>query len=186
MRHPDPTEADTLAVLDAIAALPDIPESAPLPTAGSLLGDAMRGWAKLAASDRLRGLPDLARDRLVELTELEGYIVGLSAGGALVHLDMLSSNVDIDDEGGVTFTGWQFASRGSRFFDAVSYLFDLAGRMPHGALDAFAASHPVLADHPADDVDAVLAGLVGWSFNGDHEQWGRDGLAWLAARRRWS
>ena len=150
-RHPDPASpADTGAVLDAVAALPDAPPGSDLARIeDELAGDAL-GWRRLREDGVGVGadLPGLER--------LAARTTEALHGDSIVHLDLRIDNALIDREGRGRLVDWPSTVVGARWIDAVTYLLDvrhLGGPSEEGLL------HHVLRNVPADDVDVLLAVL---------------------------
>lgn len=188
-RHPlAASDADTAAVLDAVAALPDAPEDADLASVETeLAGDAL-GWMRLR-EDGIAVGADLAG-----LEALAARAPEALAGDSVVHLDLRLDNALIDSAGRGRLIDWPSAVRGARWIDAVTYLLDV--RHLGGSVDA-GLLHPVLRDVPPADVDVLLAVLGAYFL--DHARTpeapglpgirayqraqGETVLAWLLERR---
>jgi hypothetical protein len=188
-RHPDPlSAADTAAVLDAVAALPDAPADSGFAGIEDELAREALGWRRLMEDGvevdaDLDGLASLAA-RLPEALR----------GESVVHLDLRLDNALIDTAGRGRLVDWPSAVTGARWIDAVTYLLDV--RHLGGSAEA-GLRHPVLRDVPADDVDTLLsvlgayfldaarapepAGLPG--IRAYQRAQGATALAWLLERR---
>lgn len=162
-RHPDPADpADTEAVLDAVAALPDpVPSAVPPAEADARaeLAEGAADWHRLleaGGADTVPGGEPAAR-RIAAIAVGAGDAVD---GTGLVHLDLRIDNVLVLPDGSARIVDWPNAVRGSRWFDALTYLLDV--RRYGGRADL--SAHPVTADVPAEHVDAAVAGLAGYFF----------------------
>jgi aminoglycoside phosphotransferase (APT) family kinase protein len=195
-RHPDPSDpADTAAVLDAVAALPDpVPSSVPPAEADARteLAEGADDWHRLLEEGGAGTVPG------AEATVRAMAAVAAGAGDAvdgtgLVHLDLRIDNVLVLPNGSARIVDWPNAVRGAAWFDALTYLLDV--RRFGGQVDP--AAHPVTAGVPAELVDAAAAGLAGYFFRAalrpeppamagirafQHLQ-GEVVLAWLLERR---
>lgn len=150
-RHPDAgSEADTAAVLDAVAALPEAHAHWDLVPLEDELAPAALGWRRLQEDGVAVGA-DLGG--LGELSVRAGEVL---RGESVVQGDLRLDNALIDTAGRGRLIDWPSAVRGPVWFDALTYLLDvrhLGGSAEAGLL------HPVLRDVPAEDVDVVLAAL---------------------------
>jgi aminoglycoside phosphotransferase (APT) family kinase protein len=160
-RHPDPaSEADTLVVLDAVAALPAAPPGAPLNTAEQELAFVSLGWERLDAEGA--PLPPDVAAALPGLAALSAGSLPALHGDAVVHGDLRPDNVLVEPHGRARLIDWPSAFAGARWFDAVTYLLDvrhLGGRVAAGL------QHPVLRDVPSEAVDGLLALLGAYFFD---------------------
>ena len=152
---------------------------------------ALGSWADLWPS-RLAHLPHAA-----ECGELAARIGEVTAGETLVHCDVRDDNLLLGAGGEVWLCDWNWPVRGAAWLDSLILLIGPRG----DGLDVAAhlAAHPVLADVPAEDVDVVLAHLLGYftaaadlprvsnsPYLRTVAAWQRDVLyRWLAERRGW-
>lgn len=159
-----------------------------LPTYAEELGS----WADLWAT-RLADLPHAA-----ECAALTARIGEVSAGETLVHCDLRDDNLLLGAAGEVWLCDWNWPVRGAAWLDSLILLVGPRG----DGLDVSAhiATHPLLAAVPVEDVDVVLAHLLGYFTaaadlprvsNSPYLRtvagWQRDVLfRWLAERRGWS
>lgn len=165
-RHPGEARdgSDVHAVLDAFATLPvargsDAFEG--LPEASDELRDEAAGWARLEADGALDALPDEVRRDLPRLREAAARAAVAASGDHLLHLDGRADNVLVDAEGVAWLVDWPWAAVGARWVDGALYLLDVLVRGEGVDVEAVVRSHPLLADVPPDDVDAVLAAVAG-------------------------
>jgi hypothetical protein len=148
-------------------------------------------WADLWQT-RLGHLPHAA-----ECADLAARIGEVSAGETLVHCDVRDDNLLIDADGGVWLCDWNWPVRGAAWLDSLHLL--LGPRGDGLDVEAHIGAHPLLADVPAEDIDTVLAHLLGYfSASADLprvsnspylrtvQAWQRDAVhSWLAERRGW-
>jgi hypothetical protein len=150
-RHPVAgSEADTAAVLDAVAELPDAPADWDLTRIEEDLGRSALGWRRL----REDGVE--VRAEVLELEALAARIGDALHGDSVVHLDLRLDNALVDTSGHGRLVDWPSAVRGARWIDAVTYLLDvrhLGGDVEQGL------RHAVLRDVPPEHVDVLLAVL---------------------------
>lgn len=188
-RHPAAASAaDTAAVLDAVAALPDAPGDSDLVRIQDELAGAALGWRRLQEDG-----VDLGAD-LARLDALSAGMPEALRGDSIVHGDLRLDNALIDTAGRGRLIDWPSAAVGARWFDAVTYLLDirhLGGSVTEG-LD-----HPVLRDVPAAHVDVLLAVLGAYFLDSARapeppglpgirayqQAQGETVLAWLLERR---
>jgi hypothetical protein len=150
-RHPDArSAADTAAVLDAVAALPDAPAGSGLARIEDELAAEALGWSRLQ-EDRVEVGADL--DALAALADRMPRALH---GDSVVHLDLRLDNALIDVRGRGRLIDWPSAVVGPRWIDAVTYLLDVRHL---GGSVAAGLRHPVLRGVPAPDVDTLLAVL---------------------------
>jgi len=169
-RHPGEARdgSDVEAVLDAFATLPVARGSISvegLPEAADELGGEAAGWDRLEADGALDALPDEVRRDLPELRAAAARAAEAAAGDHLLHLDGRADNVLVDAGGAAWLVDWPWAAVGARWIDGALYLLDVLVRGERVDVEAVLRSHPLLADVPADDVDAVLAAVAGSFFD---------------------
>ncbi|MCL2455599.1 MAG: aminoglycoside phosphotransferase family protein [Micrococcales bacterium] len=168
-----PWQADELRlVLDAIDRLAQArprPGHA-LPTTPELLREDFAGWTRIASAD-----PGL-RDRLVAtfgddgrwavenldaLVRWEEEALQVLAGDHLVHGDLRSDNVMLDEQHQVWVIDWPHASVGAPWLDLAFMLPSVAAE-GGGDPAAIFAAHPVGAAVEPEPLRAALAGLTGY------------------------
>lgn len=164
-------EDDLQLVLAAVA---DLSATHPLPghelpRTQDQLAEEFTGWARLAAGDeaQLTRLVDRlgkrgrwAAEHLTDLVAWERESLGACAGDRLVHGDLRSDNVMIDDHRQVWLLDWPHASVGAPWLDLVFLLPSVAAEGGGAPAERFAA-HPVSQGVDPAQVRAVLAGLSG-------------------------
>lgn len=127
-------------------------------------GVAMRrglfAWQRLRSDRTDEGLDPWTRRHLDALVELESGWIEATAGTALVHGDLRTDNILLD-ETGVTIVDWPNASLGQPWVDLVGMLpsLHLDGAPPPAVLFAH---HPIGAEADGDAVNAFLAALAGY------------------------
>lgn len=157
-----------------LAAVDDLSATRPLPghelvSSQDQLAEEFTGWARLAAGDdeqrallvdRLGKRGRWALDHLADLVVWEREAPAACAGDRLVHGDLRSDNVMIDDHRQVWLLDWPNATVGAPWLDLVFLLPSVAAEGGGSPADRFAA-HPVSQGVDPDQVRAVLAGLAG-------------------------
>jgi aminoglycoside phosphotransferase len=201
--HQAPTESDVSAVLSALETLPTIRAGAAragLPDASAELASVFNGWRNILSSDRSSSLPVVAYAHIDELEHLAGIAAHAVKGDYLLHLDLRSDNILLDDTGCAWLIDWPWAGVGVRWLDALTFLLD--ARL-HGSdinADQIIATHPLFADAADRDINAVLSGLTSYFLDAaqqpapaniptlrDFQQTeGFAGLAWHGHRLGWS
>lgn len=161
-----------------------------VPTFAEELGS----WAELWTT-RLAHLPHAA-----ECAALTARIGEVSAGETLVHCDVRDDNLlfeDGDDAPRVWLCDWNWPVRGAAWIDSLLLL--IGPRGDGLDVEAHLAAHPLLGSVPAEDVDVVLAHLLGYftaaadlprvsnsPYLRTVAAWQRDVLLrWLSERRAW-
>ena len=203
--HPSapPSRAEIWAVLSAVAALPAVRANsgwAVFPRATQELAAAFESWTSIRREGWSESLPVGACDRLDELQRLAAGAARAVDGDHLVHLDLRSDNVLLDDGGRAWLVDWPWASVGVRWLDGLTFLLD--ARLNGSDVDAeeIIASHPLFALAPADGINAVLSGLTSYflaeaqrpapenmpTLRAFQREEGLAGLSWLAQRLGWS
>jgi len=189
------TPTDLARSLDAAEAM--VPALTPAP-AGLELDTFAEEFAALPGHwDHLRATrPDLPH--LEEAAALAARFAEVTAGDTVVHTDLRDDNVLVDRAGRVWFCDWNWPVLGAPWLDT---LFLLIGPRGDGLdteeeLRARALTRGV----PADDIDSVLALLVGYFLKSaddpvpstsphlrDHQRWqGEVVWHWLCERRGWA
>jgi len=163
-RHPRlPWRADELAsTMTAYAALTAEPVSgalADLRTTGEQHADDLEGWQRLHddPDPHLDGWAPANLDRLVDAAARAQQVL---AGDRLVHGDTRADNLLVRTDGSVVVVDWPWATRGASWFDRLCLLVNVTLNDPGASPETLVARW--LPEVPADDVDAVLAGLAGF------------------------
>lgn len=188
------TPGDLTACSDMLVAASAALTPAPglgVPTYAEEIGS----WAELWTT-RLADLPHAA-----ECAELTARIGEVSAGETLVHCDVRDDNLLLgpgpDGTEQVWLCDWNWPVRGAAWIDSLDLL--IGPRGDGLDVEAHIATHPLLADVPAEDIDTVLAHVLGYlTASADlprvsnspylriHAAWQRDVVhGWLAERRGW-
>ena len=185
--------ADLDATLDTLEVLAE--ELTPAPAHLELDGAVddfaamLDGWAKVRE--------ELDLPYADEAEALAGRYAAVVDGDTVVHTDVRSDNVLIGADGRAMLCDWNWPVRGCDWFDSFATL--IAPRGEGLDVDAVMASRRLLKDVPPDDVDTVLALLVGYFLGQsvlpvpatsphirDHQRWqGEVCWTWLAERRGW-
>lgn len=163
-RHPaepwDPVELDS--VLTAMTDLAVGLTPSPLDDVGtvwSTLGHDLSAWPRVAQAVP-SDLDPWAVRHLDELLDSAAAVEEVTAGDALVHLDIRADNLLITEQG-VVFVDWPWACAGVPWLDVVLFLCSVAtigGADP----EVIARTHPLLADVDRAAITSVLASLAGF------------------------
>lgn len=187
-----PDELD--ACLDALETVADVLTPAPpglrLPPFLDEFDEMLTAWERLLAEDPPAPYAEEAAALVARLPEVV-------AGDSVVHTDVRGDNVLISD-GRARFCDWNWLVRGAAWLDTVFLLVEVHG----DGLDAdtVLGERRLTREVPADDVDCVLAALVGYfrvaasapvppssPHLRDHQQWMADVTwDWLCRRRGWA
>jgi hypothetical protein len=180
---------DTLAA--AAPALTPPPDELELPHASEEFAAWPAYWEHLRATRT--DLPHLD-----EAAALAGRYVDAMAGQTLVHTDVRDDNLLLTTDGRALLCDWNWPMVGAAWLDS---LFLLIGPRGDGLdVEAVIAGHPLLSVVPAEDVDIVLALVIGYflksaddpvpptsPFIRDAQRWqGEVCWEWLSERRGWS
>ena len=188
-------DADLASVLtmleDAAALLTPAPESLELDP----IADDMAGWP--AYWDVVRAAhPDLAHAD--EAAALAGRFAEVMAGDTVVHTDIRDDNLLLCADGRVLLCDWNWPVVGAAWLDS---LFLMIGPRGDGLdVEAALSAHPLTADVAPEQIDVVLALLIGYFLKSadepvpptsphirDHQRWqGEVCWDWLSERRGWS
>lgn len=136
-------------------------------------------------------------DHLADAAALAARFAEVTRGDTLVHMDVRDDNLILDRSGRMWLCDWNWPTRGPAWLDS---LFTLIGPRGDGLdVEAVIRERRLLRDVPAEDIDVVLALLVGYFFRQrdepvpptsphlrDHQSWQGDVCwAWLCERRGW-
>lgn len=165
-RHPrTPWEhEEVVAGLDALAALVarPLPPEVTLPALQDDLSEDLGWWPQVAA-DPPEDLDPWVAAAAPELTSLAATAPARLAGEHLVHTDIRSDNLVVTGDGAVRVVDWPWACRGAAWFDTFSLLLNVR---VHGGPDVTAYSARLRGlGASEEDVDAVLAGLLGFCLH---------------------
>ncbi|MCG2799470.1 MAG: aminoglycoside phosphotransferase family protein [Cellulomonas sp.] len=160
------------AVLTAVGALGELRprHGHTLAATPEVLADDFTGWQRLAAAPQdsrsllADGLGELGRwalGRMDALVRWEGQAPPVLAGDHLVHGDLRSDNLMLDDHHRVWIIDWPHASVGAPWLDLAFLLPSVAAEGGGDAATVFAAQ-PLAQDVPADHLRAALVGLAGY------------------------
>ncbi|WP_216853360.1 phosphotransferase [Phytoactinopolyspora halotolerans] len=145
------------AVTDLSRALTPCPvETAP--PADEQLATIMHGYRDIA-DEPPEDLDPWERRHLDRLADLAESALHHLAGDTLVHLDLRTDNILLDDDR-VWFVDWAHACRGAAWIDTVILMVNAAlhGHDPEPHI----RRHPLSADVDPDHVTAFIAGLCGF------------------------
>ncbi|WP_105033289.1 phosphotransferase [Cryobacterium aureum] len=203
--HPSETPPlpEILAVLSALESLPKIRGCAGwagLPDATAELDSAFAGWRSIRSEGRTELLPDAANEHLDELEQLAASAVRGVHGDYLLHLDLRSDNILLDDTGRAWLVDWPWAGVGVRWLDALTFLLDARLRGSDADADEIIATHPLFAEADDHAINAVLSGLTAYFLNAAQKpapenmptlrafqlSEGLAGLSWLGERLGWT
>jgi aminoglycoside phosphotransferase (APT) family kinase protein len=188
-------EAELRLCLDmltaAVAVLTPPPADLALPHAAEELAEWPAYWDHLRSTRP--GLPHLE-----EAADLAARSAPVLAGQTVVHTDVRDDNLLLTTDGRVLLCDWNWPMVGAAWLDS---LFLLIGPRGDGIdAEAAIAGHPLLSAVPAEDIDMVLALVVGYflrsadepvpptsPFIRDAQRWqGEVCWAWLCERRGWA
>jgi aminoglycoside phosphotransferase (APT) family kinase protein len=157
-----------LAALGSLATLRPRPGHQ-LASTPDVLAEDFTGWRRLAGSapaeqrrlaDAVGPLGDWALDRLPTLAGWEVDVPQVLAGDHLVHGDLRSDNVMLDEHHQVWIIDWPHASVGAPWLDLAFMLPSIAAEGGGSPAELFAAQ-PVAAGVAAADLRTALVGLAG-------------------------
>lgn len=154
-----------LATVDLLAQAHPLP-GRPLPSTAELLAADFTGWRRLrdapaAVRDELASTGPLAAwalGRLDDLAEWEQGALPVCSGEGIVHGDLRSDNVIIDEGGKVWLIDWLHASVGAGWLDLAFMLPSVAAQGGGDPAELFAEHAPAVSG-PA--LRGALSGLTG-------------------------
>lgn len=164
-RHPErsASSADTVHVLDAIAALTASPSESALPRLSEELAADAGSWRRLEADGRMETTTSWCVQHVDLLQAAAERVTTAVAGDRLIHADLRADNILIDSSGRARLIDWPWAARGAGWEDALLYLLDL--RVEDAAADVLPhLDHPVFASSDAEDHVALLSAMSGSWF----------------------
>lgn len=185
---------DLEATLDALEV---IAERLTPPPEGLALDDAVedftglvQGWEQVR--ERYADLP-----RLEEAEALARRYPQVCAGDTLVHTDVRSDNLLIDQAGGAWICDWNWPVRGAAWFDSCAALIGPRGEGVD--VEEVIVRRRLLREVPAESIDVVIALHLGYFLHQatlpvpptspwlrEHQRWqGEVCWAWLSQRRGW-
>jgi len=139
----------------------------PLPSTAELVAEDFTGWRRLGeASDEVRAsfaahdgpLVDWALEHLDDLADWESGALPGCSGEGIVHGDLRSDNVIIDDTGKVWLIDWLHASVGASWLD-LAFMLPSVGAQGGGDPAALFAEHA--PEVSPEVLRAALSGLTG-------------------------
>ncbi|WP_144873779.1 phosphotransferase [Microbacterium sp. 1.5R] len=163
-RHPrKDSRCDTELVLDAVAAFRAVPPPATLPRLADELADDAGSWARLEERELLDDTTPWCVAN-VDFLRAQAERVGTAvAGERLVHGDLRSDNILLDETGRARLLDWPWAARGRGWEDALLYLLDLRVADAEADVEALRA-HPVFDGSSTEDHVSLLAAIGGGWF----------------------
>jgi len=186
--------ADLDATLDALEVvareLTPAPDGLHLDTFAEELADWPAYWDHVAATR-----PDLPH--LAEAAALAAGFAAVTRGDTVVHIDVRDDNTLLRPDGTAVFCDWNWPVEGAAWLDSLLVL--IGPRGDGLDVDAVLASRALTREVPADDIDAVLALVIGYFLKSaddpvpptspyirDHQRWQGEVLwQWLGERRGW-
>lgn len=167
------TAADLDAVLATLDDLQRVGTPTPLvgtPSVADALGPDLRGFERVLA-DVPADLDDWLCPRRESLARAAARGIAPLDGDTLCHSDLRADNVLIRPDGSVVLVDWAWASRGSRFADALQFLSSIED--PHGRLDLDGRIDAVMDRHgvPREVATDVLIGILGFFVDAARWPW---------------
>ena len=150
-----------LAAMERLAALAEPSPLSRLATIADRLGNDFSGWRRLAAGAYAGRLDAWSTRHVDRLAEWESTWERAADGSALLHADIRSDNVLLDDDGNVWFVDWAHPCIGAPWIDLVFLLPSVAfegGPDPEPLWASSALSRGV----DRDAATAVLVALAGY------------------------
>lgn len=161
--HRSASSADTVHVLDAIAALSSLPTVGALPRLSDELADDALSWGRLEAGGLMPTTTPWCIENVELLRAAAVRVTSVVAGDRLVHGDLRADNILIDSTGCARLIDWPWAAEGAGWEDALLYLLDL--RVEDSAADVDPLlDHPVFEASLPDDHVALLSAVAGSWF----------------------
>jgi len=182
------------AALDALEVvareLTPAPDDLDLSPFAEELADWPAYWEHMAAT----------RPELPHLADAAALAAGFGervGGDTVVHTDVRDDNVLLRPDGTAVYCDWNWPTVGAAWLDTLLMLIGPCGDGLD--VDAVLAARPLTREVPPDDVDAVLALVIGYFFKSaddpvpptspylrDHQLWQGEVLwRWLCDRRGW-
>lgn len=136
--------------------------------------------------------------RAAELQALAARYAEVVAGDTVVHSDVRDDNILIRPDGSALLCDWNWPVAGAAWLDSLMLL---VGPRGDGLdVEAVLANHPLLHDVPAEEIDIMLALLLGYfahhanqpvpassPFVRRAQAWQRDVVDdWISERRGWA
>lgn len=186
--------ADLEAILDALEVVADrltpAPDALVLDDAVDEFASLLRGWEEV--HNRYAHLPHL--DEAEALARRYRHVC---AGDTLVHTDVRSDNVLIDQAGGAWLVDWNWPVRGPAWFDSCAALIGPRGEGVD--VEGVIARRRLLREVPPESIDVVIALHLGYFLHQaalpvppaspwlrEHQRWqGEVCWTWLSERRGW-
>lgn len=161
-RHPERSaaSADTVHVLDAIAALPTAPAESALPRLADELVEDAGSWTRLDAAGLMGTTTPWCVENLDLLRAAAELACDAVAGDRLIHADLRADNILIEPSGRARLIDWPWAAQGAGWEDALLYLLDLQVEDPTADISPL-LEHPVFASSHTDDHIALLSAIGG-------------------------
>lgn len=186
-------EASLRMLRDMAATLTPVPAGLDLDTFVADLADLPGCWDRLDPA-RLPG----GEQHAAKAAALAARLPEWGVGETVVHTDVRDDNLLLADDGRVLLCDWNWPAAGPAWVDALTLL--IGPRGDGLDVDAVLAADPLLAAVPPNDIDGLLAMLVGYFLTSaaqpvpptsphlrDAQRWqGEVCWSWLAQRRGWS
>lgn len=161
-RHPQrsASSADTVDVLDSIAALSAVKTNSDLPRLADELSDDALSWGRLEGEGLMGTTTPWCIENFVFLRTAAERVASVVTGERLIHGDLRADNILIDSSGRARLLDWPWAARGAGWEDALLYLLDLRVEDSTADVDAL-LDHPAFGESRSEDHVALLSAIAG-------------------------
>ncbi|WP_440102643.1 phosphotransferase [Glutamicibacter mishrai] len=132
-----------------------------LPALEDELSDDIEGFGRIIA-DGFQPADAWVTQRLNRLHEIAVNSRDVLAGNAIVHSDLRSDNLLLGPKDEILLVDWPWASRGVKWYDAVTVLVEARLFDPALDVEALVAAHEIFASAQPGELTGVLAGLAAY------------------------
>lgn len=154
------SSADTVQVLDSIAALTSVKTDSDLPWFADELAEDALSWRRLEAEGLMETTTPWCTENFMFLRTAAERVTSVVAGERLIHGDLRADNILIDSSGRARLLDWPWAAKGAGWEDALLYLLDLRVEDSTADIDPL-LDHPVFGASRLDDHVALLSAIAG-------------------------